>query len=126
MLIFRNGELDTLTVELGSSPTNTVAQLEPQVTRERRNRLGFRVTELSRETQQVAGIRGVRIVELNDGPGREAGLLVGDVIVALDRQEIASPEDFAAIAERLPESGFVSVRIVREGQGTTRALELSR
>lgn len=126
VLIFRNGELDTLTVELGSSPTNTVAQLEPQVTRERRNRLGFRVTELSRETQQVAGIRGVRIVELNDGPGREAGLLVGDVIVALDRQEIASPEDFAAIAERLPESGFVSVRIVREGQGTTRALELSR
>ena len=126
VLIFRNGELDTLTVELGSSPTNTVARLEPQVTRERRNRLGFRVTELSRETQQVAGNRGVLIVELNDGPGREAGLLVGDVVIALGRQEITSPEDFAAIADRLPESGFVSVRIVREGQGTTRALELSR
>ena len=125
VLIFRNGELDTLTVELGSSPTNTVAQVEPQVTRQRRNRLGFRVTELSRE-QRVAGIRGVRIVELNDGPGREAGLLLSDVIIALDRQEITSPEDFAAIADRLPESGFVSVRIVREGQGTTRALELSR
>ena len=125
MLIFRNGELDTLTVELGSSPTNTVAQAEPQVTRQRRNRLGFRVMELSRE-QQVAGIRGVRIVELNDGPGREAGLLLSDVIIALDRQEITSPEDFAAVAGRLPESGFVSVRIVREGQGTTRALELSR
>ena len=125
VLIFRNGELDTLTVELGSSPTNTVAQVEPQVTRQRRNRLGFRVMELSRE-QQVAGIRGVRIVELNDGPGREAGLLLSDVIIALDRQEITSPEDFAAVAGRLPESGFVSVRIVREGQGTTRALELSR
>ena len=125
VLIFRNGELDTLTVELGSSPTNTVAQVEPQVTRQRRNRLGFRVMELSRE-QQVAGIRGVRIVELNDGPGREAGLLLSDVIIALDRKEITSPEDFAAVAGRLPESGFVSVRIVREGQGTTRALELSR
>jgi len=126
VLIFRNGELDTLKVELGSSPTNTVAQMEPQVTKERRNRLGFRVTKLSSEPQQVAGIRGVRIVELNDGPGKEAGLVVGDVIVALDRQEIASPEDFAAISDQLPESGFVSVRIIREGQGTTRALELSR
>ena len=125
VLIYRNGELDTLTVELGSSPTNTVAQVEPQVTRQRRNRLGFRVTELSRE-QRVAGIRGVRIVELNDGPGREAGLLLSDVIIVLDRQEITSPEDFAAIADRLPESGFVSVRIVREGQATTKALELSR
>ena len=126
VLIYRNGELNTLSVELGSSPTNTVARAEPELIRERRNRLGFSVTELSMETQQVAGIRGVRIVELSDGPGREAGLLIGDVIVALNRQEITSAEEFAAIENGLPESGFVQIRIIRGGQGTTRALELSR
>lgn len=126
VVIFRNGELDSKTVTLGSSPTNIVAAAEPEVVSERRNRLGFRISELSSETRQLGGLSGVRIIELNDGPGKEAGLLVGDVIVALNRQGITSAEEFTAIAGSLPESGFVSVRIVREGQGpTTRALELT-
>jgi serine protease Do len=127
IIIFRNGELANKTVTLSSSPTNIVAAADPEVVPERRNRLGFRISELSTETRQLGGLSGVRIVELNDGPGKEAGLLVGDVIVALNRQGITSPDEFRAIAGALPESGFVSVRIVREGQGpTTRALELTR
>ena len=124
VVLLRNGEMENLEVVLGSSPTNTVARAEPEVVRERSNPLGFRVSELSEETRQVAGINGVRIAELNDGPGREAGLLVGDVIVALNRQEVISPEQFAAIARELPESGFIPIRIIREGQSTTLPLQL--
>jgi type II secretory pathway component PulC len=51
-------------------------------------------------------------------------LRVGDVIVSLNRQEIDSADKFAIVASELPESGFVPIRIVREGQGTTMALEL--
>ena len=109
---------------LGESPTNIVAAAEPEVVRDRRNPLGFRVAELSNETQQVTGLSGVRIAELNEGPGRDAGLQNGDVIVSLNREEVSSPESFAEIASSLPESGFVPIRIVREGQGTTMALEL--
>lgn len=123
--LYRNGELLSRTVTLGSSPTNIVASNTPEVVRDRRNPLGFRVSELSEETRQVAGLSGVRIAELNNGPGREAGLLEGDVIVSLNRQEIGSTEEFAAVANSLPESGFVPIRIVREGQGTTLALELT-
>jgi len=125
VLVYRDGELQNLTVSLGSSPTNIVATMEPEVVRERSNPLGFRVSELSMETRQVAGINGVRIAELNDGPGQEAGLMVGDVIVSLNREETGSPQAFANIANNLPESGFVPIRIIREGQGTTLALELS-
>lgn len=125
VLIYREGEYVTLSIELGSSPTNTVAAVEPEIVPQRRNPLGFRVSELSEETQQVAGISGVKIVELDEGPGREAGLLVGDVIVALNRQSLSSPEEFTSIANELPESGFVPIRIIREGQGTTLALELT-
>jgi serine protease Do len=102
-----------------------VAATQPEITKDRSNPLGFRVTELSEETRQVAGIKGVRIAELNEGPGRDAGLLVGDVVVALNRQEISSSTEFSSVANNLPESGFIPIRIIREGQGTTMALELS-
>jgi len=123
--LYRNGERLTRTVVLGSSPTNIVAATQPEVTKDRSNPLGFRVTELSEETRQVVGIKGVRIAELDEGPGRDAGLLVGDVVVALNRQEIASSIEFSSVASNLPESGFIPIRIIREGQGTTMALELS-
>lgn len=124
VLLYRDGETLTRTVTLGSSPTNVVASNQPEVVRDRANPLGFRVTELGPEARQVTGLNGVRIAELNAGPGREAGLMEGDVIVSLNRQRIESAEDFAAVANALPESGFVPIRIVREGQGTTLALEL--
>jgi len=125
VLIFRDGELITRTVELGSSPTNIIAAVSPEPARDRGNPLGFRVNELSEETKQVTGLSGVSIAEIVEGPGREAGLVEGDVIVALNRRDIASTEQFAEIANQLPASGFVPIRIIREGQGTTMALELS-
>ena len=124
LTVYRDGDLVNLTVVLGSSPTNEIARQETEVVRENRNPLGFRVTELDDELRRVAGITGVSIAELEEGPGRDAGLLEGDVIVALNRQQLSSAEEFAAIASTLPESGFVSVRILREGQAYTLALEL--
>ncbi len=123
--IYRNGEMLERTVVLGSSPTNIVASTMETPVRDRGNPLGFRVTELSEEARQVSGIQGVRIAELNPGPGEDAGLREGDVIVALNRRELSSTEEFAEIANNLPGSGFVPIRIVREGQATTLALELS-
>jgi serine protease Do len=125
LTVYRDGGLENLTVVLGSSPTNEIARQEPVVVRENRNPLGFRVTELDDELRQVAGITGVSIAELVAGPGRDAGLIEGDVIVALNRQELSSTEEFAVIASNLPDSGFVSIRIVREGQAYTLALELA-
>ncbi len=124
VLLYRNGELHELIVVLGDSPTNEVVSTAQPAVRDRRNPLGFRVAELSDETRQVAGISGVRIAEINEGPGREAGLVEGDVIISLNRQDITSTEEFAAVAAQLPVAGFVPIRIIREGQGTTLALEL--
>jgi len=122
--LIRDGEERRLTVVLGSSPTNEASIVVEDTAPERANPLGFKISELSEETRQVSGIDGVRIAQVEEGPGREAGLLEGDVVVSLNRQPVPSVSDFASVAESLPASGFVQIRIVRQGQGTTLSLEL--
>ena len=122
--LIRDGEERRLTVVLGSSPTNEASIVVEDTAPERANPLGFKISELSEETRQVAGIDGVRIAQVEEGPGREAGLREGDVVVSLNRQPVPSVRDFASVAESLPASGFVQIRIVRQGQGTTLSLEL--
>ena len=127
VVVYRSGELQNLEVILGSSPSNTISAVVPPKAPSRRNPLGFQVSELSQEARQVAGLDGgVRIAEIGEGPGREAGLLQGDVIVSLNQREIANTRQFAAVAEQLPQSGFVPIRIFREGRGTTLALEMGQ
>jgi serine protease Do len=122
--LIRDGEERRLTVVLGSSPTNEASIAVADTAPERANPLGFKIAEISEETRQVAGIDGVRIAQVEEGPGREAGLREGDVVVSLNRQPVPSVSDFASVAESLPASGFVQIRIVRQGQGTTLSLEL--
>ena len=122
--LIRDGEERRLTVVLGSSPTNEASIVVEDTAPERANPLGFKISELSEETRQVVGIDGVRIAQVEEGPGREAGLREGDVVVSLNRQPVPSVSDFASVAESLPASGFVQIRIVRQGQRTTLSLEL--
>jgi len=51
-------------------------------------------------------------------------LIVGDVIVELNREAVPNMSEFARVADALPDSGFIPVRIVREGRGTTLVLRL--
>jgi serine protease Do len=122
--LIRDGEERRLTVVLGSSPTNEASIAVADTAPERANPLGFKIAEISEETRQVAGIDGVRIAQVEEGPGRAAGLREGDVVVSLNRESVPSVTEFARVAESLPASGFVQIRIVRQGQGTTLSLEL--
>ena len=122
--LIRDGEERRLTVVLGSSPTNEASIAVADTAPERANPLGFKIAEISEETRQVAGIDGVRIAQVEKGPGRAAGLREGDVVVSLNRESVPSVTEFARVAESLPASGFVQIRIVRQGQGTTLSLEL--
>tara|TARA_Y100000385_G_scaffold61946_1_gene60725 strand:+ start:6974 stop:8389 length:1416 start_codon:yes stop_codon:yes gene_type:complete len=126
LIYYRGGVQQKTSVVLGSSPTNEGVGFKTSVQPARVNPLGFLVEELSEDIKEVAGIEGVRIVKLNPGPGAEAGLREGDVVVALNRSEISSVEGFARVTESLPRSGYIPVRVVREGQGTTLALELAK
>lgn len=122
----RNGELRTFRVILGSSPTNALAGAsEPEPQRPQLdNPLGFRVAELSRETRQVTGLDGVRVAQMSVGPGSESGLQLNDLITGLNGERVESAEDFARIAETLPDSGSISLEILRQGESRALSLRL--
>ncbi len=122
--IMRNGSVIELPVVVGALPGSGVASTNPQVETPRVNTLGLTVSELSQEAKDVAGIEGVRIDELDEGPAARAGLQNGDVVLELNRNPVPSVEAFSRAVEALPESGYVPIRIWREGRGTTLVLEL--
>ncbi|MCB1671398.1 MAG: Do family serine endopeptidase [Gammaproteobacteria bacterium] len=121
VLVYRNGRQLALNVTLGSSPLNVTQEEVAEAQPERRNPLGLRVADLN----PAYSVSGVQVLEVFDGPAQQAGILEGDVIVALNRQEITSMEQFSAVVESLPAQGYVQVRIVREGVGTTLALDMN-
>lgn len=124
LTIMRNGETIALEVVVGALPGSGVAATSVPAEPPRANTLGLTISELSEEAREVSGIQGVRVEELQDGPAAKAGLEEGDVIVELNRVPVPDMDAFGDAADQLPESGFVPVRIVREGRGTTLVLEL--
>jgi serine protease Do len=48
------------------------------------------------------------------------------VIIELNRVPVPTVEAFTQIADALPDTAFVPVRIMRAGRGTTLVLELTR
>lgn len=125
VVVHREGEEYSFEVTLGSSPTNAaIAAAEPAPRPRLENPLGFRVADLSGETRQVAGISGVRVAQMAPGPGSDSGLQMNDVITALNGEPVESVQDFARIAEALPESGSIPLEILRQGESRSLSLEL--
>lgn len=124
LTVIRDGQEMTLPVKVGSLPSNGIAAIDSIAEPPKRNSLGLSIEELSDEVKEVTGLSGVRVSEIEEGPAANAGIQRGDVIIELNRQPVPSLNEFIMVAEALPSTGFVAIRIVREGRGTTLVLEL--
>lgn len=127
LTVLRDGQTRQLEVVVGALPGADVAAAAISRPETRDNTLGLTILPITREQllamPEPAG-GGVVVDQLPEGPARNAGLASGDVIVMLNHQRVSSVDDFNRIAESLPPSGFVPVRILRNGRGTTLVLEL--
>ena len=89
--------------------------------------LGVSTTELTSDLRFQQGIdveSGAYVVgALADGPADDVGIGEGDVIVSIDGQAIASPEDLGAVLDGLAPGDRVSVELV-ETDGGTRTVEV--
>jgi len=89
--------------------------------------LGVSTTELTSDLRFQQGIdveSGAFVVgALADGPADDVGIGEGDVIVSIDGQAIASPEDLGTVLDGLAPGDRVSVELV-ETDGGTRTVEV--
>lgn len=108
-------------------PTNTVSQ----VLKDLKNGdkvihpfLGIRMTDVNQEIRQELRLpqdtQGVVVVEVIAGTAAaQAGLIYGDVIVAINDQKIESAEDLQQIISRNKVGARLSVQLIRQGNSLT-------
>jgi serine protease Do len=132
MLVFREGETQTLLVTLGRRETAEgvgapTAEPEAEPSGEV---LGLTVSPLTdelRERLDAQGVPGGLVIEAVD-PASDAadkGLQVGDVITEVSQQPVRSVSDFAARVESAEEAGQRSILLLIRRAGSPRFVPLS-
>lgn len=118
--IVRDGERETLTVQIGALPDEGEEAAAAERNAEKsNNRLGVKVSELTAEQKRNLDLPGgVVITEVSSGPAAMIGLRPGDVITHLNNQAIDSVSTFARVAEQLPKNRSVSMRVLRQGRAS--------
>jgi len=90
--------------------------------------LGVEVKTLTDDERSGAKVvtGGVRVVAVGNGPGREAGLIPGDVILSISGQEITSAERYAEVVSRLTPGQSVPLLVQRQGSPLFLALSVPK
>jgi serine protease Do len=124
--VLREGKVVEIKVVVGTlqpdEPGGGSPEAEPP--RSTRGVLGIVVRKLAPEertrAQIVAG--GAFVQEVNEGAGRESGLLPGDILLTIGGDEIDGPERLAEVVGRLTPGRSVPMLVQRRGQPTFLAL----
>jgi len=89
------------------------------------NRLGAEVAEISKEEMEELEIKyGVRIIDVEKGPAKKAGIRKGDVLQTIDFKRVMNVSQLNKILKELPENRSVPVRLLRNGQSVFLPLKL--
>ena len=118
VLVARNGNERTFEVTLDALETDDEGNLQATVTEETQsNALGIVVQPIPADRlnqyEDIDG--GVIVADVESDEAYRAGLQRGDVILAINNQEISSLEEFEDAVGTLPEDKAVALRIYRDG-----------
>jgi serine protease Do len=126
--VLRDNKAVTIKVVVGTLQPDEAAGGTPEATPPRSTRgvLGIVVRKLTPEERQRAQIvaGGAYVQEVNEGAGRDSGLLPGDILLTVGGDEVDGPERFAEVAGRLTPGRSVPMLVQRRGQPTFLALEV--
>jgi len=115
--VFRRGatrDLQVTVAEFEADRPTRRAQAEPgAMGPQAKSALGLTVSELSEAQKRDLKIKGGVRVEGAEGAAARAGLLEGDVILALDNTEVADVKQFLAVASGAEKLRAVSVMVKR-------------
>ncbi len=123
--VLRDGERETLNVEVGEWPDSQKAGVDGGDASPAR--LGVVVQALDETQRSKLGIEhGVQVTQVDpDGIAAAAGIHPGDVLVSVARQPVESPAQLAELVAELPAGSAVPVRLYRDGRSYYVALRLA-
>jgi serine protease Do len=126
--IIRQGETKTLTVTVGLLPEEVEKVDEAKVEAKPDNRLGISVADLTNEQREQLQViqNGVLVQNIAKGPGRDAGIQRGDVILRIQNNIIRDVADFDKIVKNLPVGKSIAVLIQRQGSPVFLALKIEK
>jgi serine protease Do len=118
--IIRNGKRQSVKVALGELPTDE-ALLNANSEKEKKlsakdNTLNIQVSSLDKKALEKFGAdkTAVLVTQVDEGVAQQAGVVVGDLILSIDKQNIDSPEAFDKVVKTLKPGRSVPVLIERE------------
>ena len=129
-VIFRSGIEKKMRVKVGVLEETKTENIIPALEDKIDDLLGLKlvpVKELSSEkVEQLKVESGVFVEEVKDGPAKDAGIQVGDVITTMAFKEVSNLEDYNSILSELSSEDNLAVRIVRNGNGSFITIKLKK
>ena len=129
-VIFRSGIEKKMRVKVGVLEEITTENIIPATEDKIDDLLGLKlvpVKELSSEkVEQLKVESGVFVEEVKDGPAKDAGIQIGDVITTMAFKEVSNLEDYNSILSELSTEDNLAVRIVRNGNGSFITIKLKK
>lgn len=98
LTVWRKGARHELSVVVGEMPDDT-ARAQPSEAPRVANRGGLVVSELTREQKGILKLDNGVLVEEVTGPAARAGIRTGDVIVAVNNQEVNTAAELARLLD---------------------------
>lgn len=128
LTVLRDGEQVSENVTVGDWPENGMFASGGSAADDAETRLGVAVSAMQDSELERLGLDGgVRVMRVEpDGAAAEAGVRVGDIIVALDQQTIESPSHLAEVVGQIEGDSAVPMRIQRDGHSLFVALRFEQ
>jgi serine protease Do len=126
--LVRDGDVENISVTIGSlADAERLAQDAAKENAVYVERLGLKVASLTEEQAEEMRLSyGVIITKIDAETASQLDLRVGDVITAMANRRVVAPQQFAELAEALPNGRSISMRVVRNGHPMYQAFRLSQ
>jgi len=116
MDVWRKGKRITLTVTVAQLQDTATASTDTPATGTE-TALGLTVEPVAADQLRALRIRGGVRVTQAEGAGARAGITSGDIILAINNNDITTPKQFATLARRLDNTRVAGV-LIRRGDAT--------
>ena len=120
IMVLRDGRQKTLDLKVGKRPLTMAAASDNQ-RQEKEGEYGFEVTELTPEVAQRYNIKetsGVIVVNVEpDSKAQAAGIQQGDLIIEVNRENVASVTDFKNLIDQHKKGDGINLLVKRLNAG---------